>query len=363
MLRPILILPLLAICGIIFAVVSVVKKSMPASVTPPVIEPARAPFTAFVAGAGLIESSTRNANISTPAAGVIVSVPIKVGDRVKKGDLLFALDTRELQAELAVRQASLAAAQSQVERWKSFPRAEELPPLEARVTEAQAILADTQEQLTMIERVAQGNAAGPEELTRRRFAVTSAQARLAQARAQLALTKAGAWAADTAVAQAQVESAQAQLASVRVELDRRSITAPFDGEVLQINAIQGEFASTGQVTNPLVILGATDTLHIRVDIDEHDAWRVRPNAPAIAFVRGNKDLKTSIAFVRFEPLVVPKRSLTGDALERVDTRVLQTIYSFERNSLQVFVGQQMDVYIEAAPLDTRIVPGVPTKQP
>ncbi|MGH2670462.1 MAG: efflux RND transporter periplasmic adaptor subunit, partial [bacterium] len=55
-----------------------------------------------------------------------------------------------------------------------------------------------------------------------------------------------------------------------------------------------------------------------------------------------------LTLVRFEPLIVPKRSLTGDSTERVDTRVLQALYRFERGVLPISVGQQMDVYIDAA---------------
>jgi hypothetical protein len=88
-------------------------------------------------------------------------------------------------------------------------------------------------------------------------------------------------------------------------------------------------------------------LHVRVDIDENDAWRLVPGAPARAFVRGNSRLSTELSFVRVEPYVVPKRSLTGDSTERVDTRVLQAVYSFDPKSLPVYVGQQMDVFIEA----------------
>jgi len=44
--------------------------------------------------------------------------------------------------------------------------------------------------------------------------------------------------------------------------------------------------------------------------------------------------------------VLPKRSLTGDSQERVDTRVLQVIFAFDPGSMPVFVGQQVDVYIE-----------------
>ncbi|MGH8067885.1 MAG: hypothetical protein ACRERE_22195 [Candidatus Entotheonellia bacterium] len=52
---------------------------------------------------------------------------------------------------------------------------------------------------------------------------------------------------------------------------------------------------------------------------------------------------------------MPKRSLTGDATARVDTRVLQRLYSFDRDDLPVYVGQQMDVFIETPPLETDAV--------
>jgi hypothetical protein len=93
-------------------------------------------------------------------------------------------------------------------------------------------------------------------------------------------------------------------------------------------------------------------LNLRVDVDEHEAWRVSPEAKAVANVRGNANLKALLCFVRFEPFVVPKKSLTGDSSERVDTRVLQVIYRVENDTLPLFVGQQMEVFIEAASAQT-----------
>ena len=75
---------------------------------------------------------------------------------------------------------------------------------------------------------------------------------------------------------------------------------------------------------------------------------MRSEGKATASVRGNPDLKTPLTFVRFEPFVVPKKSLTGDSTERVDTRVLQVIYRLEDESLPLFVGQQMDVFIDGS---------------
>jgi hypothetical protein len=56
--------------------------------------------------------------------------------------------------------------------------------------------------------------------------------------------------------------------------------------------------------------------------------------------------KIPLRFVRIEPFVVPKKSLTGDNTERVDTRVLQIIYRFDRPSFPVYAGQQVNVFIE-----------------
>ena len=45
--------------------------------------------------------------------------------------------------------------------------------------------------------------------------------------------------------------------------------------------------------------------------------------------------------------MVPKKSLTGDSTERVDTRVLQVIFNLKKpDGKMLYVGQQVDVYIE-----------------
>jgi HlyD family secretion protein len=53
-----------------------------------------------------------------------------------------------------------------------------------------------------------------------------------------------------------------------------------------------------------------------------------------------------LTFVRVEPYVVPKRALTGMGTERVDTRVLQIIYRVEASDPSLYVGQQVDVYLD-----------------
>ena len=49
--------------------------------------------------------------------------------------------------------------------------------------------------------------------------------------------------------------------------------------------------------------------------------------------------------MRVEPYVIPKKSLTGDNTERVDTRVLQVIYAIDPRGTPLYVGQQVDVFL------------------
>jgi multidrug efflux pump subunit AcrA (membrane-fusion protein) len=348
-------LPLLAIGGVVFAVWTVVMSTQPTPVAPPVAQPAQAPFASFIAGAGIIEASTENIAVGTPVSGVVTGLYAQVGQAVQVNDPLFTLDDRNLRAELAVRQTSLQQAKEKLARLKSMPRPEEIPEALARVKEAEAVLADAKNQVDLAESVRDKRAISEDQVLRRRYAAQVAEAKLAQARAQLALLKAGSWKPDVDVAKAEVAAAEAQLQATQTELERLTIRALVSGEVLQVNIRLGEFAQAGMLQTPLMMLGDVDRLHVRVDVDENDAWRVRADAPAVAFVRGNRDLKTPLQFVRTEPYIVPKRSLTGDTTERVDTRVLQILYSFARMDLPVYVGQQMDVFIEASPLETDLV--------
>ena len=80
----------------------------------PLVEPPRSPFATTVAGAGIIEarsdaSNTANISVGSELSGVVSIVGVKVGAKVKAGDLLFELDDRQMRAELAYREANLAA--------------------------------------------------------------------------------------------------------------------------------------------------------------------------------------------------------------------------------------------------------------
>ena len=289
------ILPFVALAALIFGIISVVRSQPRQGATTPPSPPPISSYSQTVAAVGLVETSTENIAVGTEIGGVVSNIYVQVGDRVKAGEPLFSIDSRATRAELATRQAAVQV--------------------------AEAALAEAKYQLELGNRLTDQKVLSVEENKNRGFAAQKAEAQLAQARAQLN--------------------------SIETDLERLTVRAPVDGQVLQVKVHLGEFAPTGSLPIPLILLGNVEKLHVRVDVEEHEAWRVRPEAKAAAAVRGNANLRTPLTFVRYEPFVVPKKSLTGDSTERVDTRVLQVIYRIDDKNVPLFVGQQMDVFIDA----------------
>jgi multidrug efflux pump subunit AcrA (membrane-fusion protein) len=240
----------------------------------------------------------------------------------------------------------VAEAQAQLRRMENEPRREELLMSKALLAEARANLVSQQDQYNRAKELYKKKVETAETVILKQANVQAAEAKLEHAQAEYDMREAGAWKYDLDTAGAKVAQMESQVAQTMTELDRLVVRALVDGRVLQVNVRPGEFvgAPPGQA---LIVLGNIEKLHVRVDIDENDIPRYKPGSPGIALVRGQSGTEYPLSFVRVEPYVVPKRSLTGENTERVDTRVLQVIYSINPNGQPLYVGQQLDVYIIA----------------
>ena len=351
-----LLIPLIAVGLLVMAVAHAIYSQREEPFQPPPVLPTTNPFGSTVAGSGFVEPSTESSTQATIAvgsqlSGVVAKVAVHIDQAVTAGDLLFQLDRRQAEAELRIRQAALAAAKAQLSRLEKQPRPEEVPPREAQVKVDEANL---REQIDMRDRdrkLVSTKAITEQEMVARDQAVLGAQSQVAVSRANLGLLKAGAWEPDKVIAAAGVEQARSQLSQAQTQLDLLEVRAPISGTILQINVRPGEFvaASPGQ---SLIVMGNLDQIHVRVSVDEEDIPRLKLNAPARAKLRGDlQQREIPLEFVRIEPYVVPKMSLTGVNTERVDTRVMQLIYAIDpTNSLvrerKVLVGQLLDVFID-----------------
>jgi multidrug resistance efflux pump len=307
------ILPLLAVIAIIGSAIFIGLSQPDRTLAQAVETPARAPSggQAVVAGAGVIEPSSELIEIGADVGGVVDRVFVAPGERVTPGQPLFSVDSRDARAQIAEARARLAR-------------------LHESVAAARTSVGVARRQYALYAGVSDPRAVSRQEVITRSGSVEDALAQLA-------------------VSEASVREARAQIERAEVELARRTVRAPRAATVLQVNIRAGEFASAGQSgggnAQALMVIGSTDPLHVRLDIDENEIERVAIGQPATISPRGAADQRTRVTFVRAEPLVVPKRSLTNSASERVDVRVLQLIYAVPPQGGRYFVGQQVDGFV------------------
>ena len=284
----------IAVAGAAATVVMAVRLNGQDPVTAPPIDPSPKPYQVSVAASGIIEAMSENVCIGVPESALVAKVHVKVWDTVREGTPLFTLDDRELRAQLIVNAANANVAEATLRR--------------------------LQDQLARLKAVNDRRAVSEDEVR----------------------TKEN----DVAVAKAQLQMAHAQVVQNKVLLNRMTVVAPRDGTILQVNVRPGEYAST-TAKNAAMVLGDMEHLQVRADVDEQNAPRLQAGQTATAYLKGDTTQPIELNFVRIEPYVVPKTSLTGASTERVDTRVLQVIYAFKRPvDRAVYVGQQVDLFVK-----------------
>ncbi|MBS0635496.1 MAG: secretion protein HlyD [Verrucomicrobia bacterium] len=259
------------------------------------------PYEQAVAASGLVEAYEDNIFIGLSVQDVIQEVHCKVGDHVKENQLLFVVDESVPKAQVKAAEAAVAVAQAELEKNKS--------------------------QLSRLTAIRDTRAVSVEDLRNKEH--------------------------DVQISENNLKNAQANLFTAQQNLLQRRTYAPKDGVILKMDLRRGEFASSYAATvnspnDAPIVLGRTDKLQVRADVDEYNAFRIRNNQAAVAYTKGVAQVPLPLTFMRFEPYCVPKKSLTAAADERVDTRVLQVIYSFDVvKDFPVYVGQQVDIFINA----------------
>lgn len=286
------IIPLLAIGAFSFALFSLYRPPAKEENPPELVVP-KSQYERNVAGIGVVEPKSELIAIGTELSGVVRTVAIRPGQHVQKGDILFMMDQRDIDAQIGVLTSSLKAAEIQAQ--------------------------DVEAQLEIVSKIKDSRALSQDEFNRKRYA------------------------ADLAVAK--IQEVQAQLDQALTTKARLTVQAPIDGVILEVNIRPGEFAAAGDVKTPLILMGDLSTLHVRTEVDEENAGYISKESLAKGFLRGNPERSIPLQFVRFEPYVKPKKNLNV-AGQRVDTRVVQVIYALPQNSEEVYVGRQMDVFIE-----------------
>jgi len=285
---------IISLVGLGVGVVNIYYNDKPVVTSINPIQELRLPFNSFIAATGIVEADSKNINIGSLISGLVTKVYVKSGDKTKKGELLFELDSTKVKNQF--------------------------PSLKAKIKLAKSKLQSAAHQLKIIQEFKK---ISPQMVTTEKEIAKEDDVK----NAQMALIV-----------------AKSNLKKVKNELTFYKVYSPIDGVVLNSSISVGTYF----VANSKMLTIGSSRLNLRVSINEYDTYRFQQNSKTIAYLRGHNNLKTEVKYLYTKPYMTQKTHLSGVSTERTDTRVLEVVYSLPKNiSFPLYVGQQLDVFIKS----------------
>jgi RND family efflux transporter MFP subunit len=259
------------------------------------------PTLGGVAANGVIEPQGDEILLASEVPGVIAEIKVKEGQSVKKGDVLILF-------------------RSDIEQAQTYAAEADLKSIRARADLAKSVLERTK-------KLSRDKVATAEELDR----------------AEKSL----------AIESAQVLAADARLRQAKSTLERLTITAPIDGEILKIHFNPGEYynPASGQA---LLVMGDVQHLRIRIELDERDLARVKVGSQGhfIADAYGSKKFPFTLSDLGRR--MGGKELKSDDPRERTDTRVLNIFGMVEGgDARQLIPGLRVTAFLPSENQDFR----------
>lgn len=291
----------------VIALVSWLNRPKPVEVLLATIEVGEVQRTVTNTRAGTL-MACRRTRLSPSIGGQIANLPVREGDSVKAGQILFEIWNDDLLAQVALSKSEHLASQ-------------------ARAKEACVMAEVAQREANRLTQLRNKGLASDE----------SADQSVGQAKAKNAACQA---------AKATIEVSKSKRAVAEAALSRTRLTAPFDGIIAEVNGELGEYVTPSPVgipTPPAVDLIDTSCLYVAAPIDEVDAPEIKVAMPAhISLDAFSKEyFKGKVRRVAPYVLDIEKQARTVD---------IEVDFLSEKDNVNMLPGYSADVEVI---LDTR----------
>jgi HlyD family secretion protein len=294
-----LVLPLLA--GAALFSKKAIGRGSPKIDAEKLVKAQRMDLARSVVATGKIEPTTK-VEIKSKASGIILKLPVNVGDTIRRGQVICELDQndllprlREAQAALAVAEATVKSARAEYERYKVEAAGPDLPFLKRDMERARRMFED--------KLIAQN---ARDEMEK--------NYEMALNRQQSAAVNMGVARAAIAKAEANRDQTRAVLARTEEDVRNATIISPIDGVVLSRDREVGDAVSSiltmGSGATLIMTLGDLSEVYVKGKVDESDIGKVYLGQPARISVESYRDQKFMGKVTKLSPMGVEKDNVT-----------------------------------------------------
>ncbi|HUQ68976.1 MAG TPA: efflux RND transporter periplasmic adaptor subunit [Planctomycetaceae bacterium] len=239
--------------------------------------------------------------ISPRIPGAIVKLPIEVGSKVQKGDLLSELDPGSYQADMQQAQAALQAAKSRQLEAKNGAQPEEIEQARIALDVAKSKLELVASELDRAELL--GNTVTQAEMDQYRSGKKDAISNVRAMEQKLKLIEQGVRPERMQAIDSEVKQAEALVAKAQYLLDNTRILSPIDGTVLEKNAEVGEILRPEVLSVSLCSLADMSIMEVEIDVQERELQKIVIGRDCTVIPDAYADRKYAAKIDRFQPMV------------------------------------------------------------
>jgi multidrug efflux system membrane fusion protein len=243
--------------------------------------------------------------VKSQVAGQILTVHFKEGDEVKRGDLLFTIDPRPLEAAVRQTEATVAkdrAQLSQVEAARGQRQAE-IAQAQANIDRDLAQLENAKVQEKRYGELLRKELVAREQYDQIKTAMMALEATVQADRAALENARASVRAAEAMIenARAAISADEAMVETARIQLGYTTIRAPMEGRTGNLLVQAGNVVKATE-DNPLVVIAQIRPVYVSFGVPEREldaikSYRAKGTLKVEAVLDGGK--RTAVGAVTF----------------------------------------------------------------
>lgn len=261
--------------------------------------------------------------VAPAAGGTIQTIPVKEGDAVEKGAVLFTLKADQQQAAVSGADARVVAAQANLDNLLTGSREDEINVVRATLQKAQSDLNLARDSATRSEKLLTQGLIPQSQLDQDRASLASAEAAVRQYEAQLKVAELPARDAQQRQAEADLDAAKADASKARSDLSDRTVGAPVAGRVEQLIFDAGEMAIAG---TPVVSLLPEGALKVKFYVPQAE----RPllalgDQMAVSCDGCAPDIRATVSFFASDPQFTPPVIYSREERQRLTFLVEATL--------------------------------------
>lgn len=178
--------------------------------------------------------------------GYIEAIYYDVNDEVRQGAVIASLQNAEATKEYEALQYELKQAQYRLESMIHTPRKEELDVLRTHIAAAQAAFNNAKSELERSQELFKKRVETQQRFQQRTLEYDTAKANLESVKAEMILMQAGVKQEDLDAEKMAILALEHKAAALKGHLDKRLLSAPFDGLILTRNFEPKEYIKAGQ---------------------------------------------------------------------------------------------------------------------